>query len=118
MSYSGKIINADTLAPIPGAVIDIYLSGDMTGTPVESQQAGDDGTFSFASPNLDASGAVWSIEPFGYHQTTGGSGALNGTVPVYALEVTKVIQSIPWWAWVSIVVIILGIIHFKYKKLF
>lgn len=118
MRVAGKFINNDTLKPVPGVVVDVFATGMVSGSPMESLQANDDGTFSFSSSVMDSGESTIQVQPFGYHQMIGSPGILNGDVLLYPTEVTKVVSSIPWWAWVAVVIVILGFINFKYKKLF
>lgn len=118
MRVTGRLVDADTAKPIPNAEIDIYKTHDMSGSPDEIKWSGADGTYDFSSSILDLPDSSVSVTPVGYHNGVGQSSSLNGDFPLYQLEITKVVKAIPWWAYVSIVVIVLGIIHFKYKKLF
>ncbi len=118
MQVSGKFVDVNTGEPIGGVVMDLWATGDMSGTPMESQQANNDGTYNFSSSVLDSSSSVISVSPVGYNQMVGQPGAFQQITQLYPTGITQIIKSIPWWAWALIVVVVLGIIHFKFKKLF
>lgn len=114
MRISGKFVDVNTGKPVPNATINLFLTSNITGTPDDTQSSQDDGSYDFSTAIADSPTASWSTSPIGYNQMTGTPGYLNGTVELYP----TVLGQIPWWAYAAIAVIVLGVIHFKYKKLF
>lgn len=114
MHVTGKFVDVNTGKPIPNATINIFSTGNISGTPDDTQSTQEDGSFDFSTAVLDSPTASWSTSPVGYNQMTGSAGYLSGTVELYP----TVLGQIPWWAYALIAVVVLGVIHFKYKKLF
>ncbi len=103
--------NSITGAPMPGVVMDVYPTGDMSGTPSASYQADDNGKIDVEDATFDNGTCSVSVQPFGYYQVIGQPGFFQGAViPLVPISVT--LSKIPAWAWILLIGVI---VFFGYK---
>lgn len=94
--------------------MDVYATGDMSGTPVASYQGDANGVIDAEDATFDNGTCSISIQPFGYYQMVGTPGFFQGaTVPL--VPVSRVLTAIPVWAWMLLVVVA-GFFGYKYFK--
>lgn len=103
--------NSATGKPMAGVVIDVYPTGDMSGTPEASYQAGADGKIDAEDATFDNPACTISVQPLGFYQVIGQPGFFQGAdVPLVPYSIT--LSKVPAWAW-----ILLGLVavYFGYK---
>lgn len=115
-TISGQFVDANTNKGLSGVVMDIYPTGDMSGSPATSFQSNDDGTFTFTSSYLDTPGSSIEVQYPGYGDTVGDAQFFNGRIELYpSTPITNIVKTIPWWAW-ALVILVAGFLIFKHGK--
>lgn len=106
--------NAATGKPMPGVVIDVYPTGDMSGAPEASYQADANGVVDAEDATFDNGTCSLSVQPFGFYQVVGSPGYFQGA-KVDLIPYSTTLAKIPAWAWI-LLIFVAAYFGYKYFK--
>lgn len=109
---TGQFVDSVTGKPLNGVEMDFFATGDLSGTPIYSDQSNADGTFNVNNAVLDNPACVINVSYPGYQQMLGQPGVFQGTVTLTPSTAVQMITSVPWWVWIAVAVALL----FVWKK--
>jgi hypothetical protein len=106
MNMQGQFVDQSTNAPVPNVLVNIFQTGDMSGTPDDSFQSDGNGNFNYTSSVADSPTASLSTQANNYYQLIGNPGYFSGSVQLTPLQATG--SSIPWWVWGILILLVVG----------